>query len=375
MALRETLQIAAVLFGLAGPAPAAAEGLRVVGPPETVFDWRRDRCADWDIPDTPARAWRGADGRVRLVSGSEESRASLGPGLDALTHACGILYRGSGADDPAALDDRVWVHAVHAGADGRVIALGHAEYHGHLRRDRCPVGGYLDCWVNGIVELVSEDDGASFRRAGPPVAAPGPGPAGGGGRRGYFNPSNIVARDGFLLAFVFAEADGAQARGPCLIRRPEMSGAAGGVADWRAWDGIGFAARLDGGTCRPVAGIPSTISSVVWQAPDGPWLAVTPAVRRDAAGVERSGIWWSTSPDLLHWEAPRLLLEAPLYWRRDCGAGVAHAYPSLLDPDSADPDFATVDDAFWLYLVRAHLGPDCRLGPDRDLVRIPIRRE
>lgn len=373
MTRRGTLQIAAVLGLLAGPAPAAAAELRVAGPAETVFDWSRDRCARWDSPDTPARAWRGADGRVRLVAGAEESRASLGPGLDALTHACGILYRGSGADDPAALDDRVWIHAVHAAADGRVIALGHAEYHGHLRRDRCPVGGYLDCWVNGIVELVSEDGGASFRREGPPVAAPAPGPSGGsgGGRRGYFNPSNIVARDGFLSAFVFAEAEGAQARGPCLIRRPE----AGSAADWRAWDGTGFSVRLvDGTPCQPVAGIPSTISSVAWQAPDGPWLAVTPAVRRDAAGVERSGIWWSRSPDLLHWEVPRLLLEAPLFWRRDCGAGVAHAYPSLLDPDSADPDFATVDGAFWLYLVQARLGPDCRLGPDRDLVRIPLRR-
>ena len=120
MTRRGTLQIAAVLGLLAGPAPATAAELRVAGPAETVFDWSRDRCARWDSPDTPARAWRGADGRVRLVAGAEESRASLGPGLDALTHACGILYRGSGADDPAALDDRVWIHAVHAAADGRV---------------------------------------------------------------------------------------------------------------------------------------------------------------------------------------------------------------------------------------------------------------
>ena len=58
-----------ILGLLAGPAPAAAAELRVAGPAETVFDWSRDRCARWDSPDTPARAWRGADGRVIGVVG------------------------------------------------------------------------------------------------------------------------------------------------------------------------------------------------------------------------------------------------------------------------------------------------------------------
>lgn len=351
----------------AGPATAGP----VVGEPaEVVFDWSADRCARWDIPDTPARAWRGGDGRVRLVSGSEESRASVGPNLGALTRDCGVLYRGSGADDPAAGDDRVWLHAVHAEAGGRVIALGHAEYHGHLRRDRCPVGGYLACWSNAIVELVSEDGGATFRRDGPAVAAPPPYTGRAGRRTGYFNPSNIVRQGGMLHAFIYAEAGDGQRPGPCLLRRPE----AGGAADWRAWDGRGFSVRLDGtgAGCVPVGGIRSTISGVVRHVPTGKWLAVTPTTRTDAAGRARTGIWWAVSDDLVAWTRPELLWEVPLAWRRDCAAAAAYGYPALLDAASPDRDFASVGADFWLYLVAMPLGPGCRLGPERDLIRLPV---
>lgn len=118
-------------------------------------------------------------------------------------------------------------------------------------------------------------------------------------------------------------------------------------------------------------GIPSTISGVVWATAAGRWLAVTPATRKDAAGLLRSGIWWSSSPDLVTWDAPRLLWEAPILWRRDCAADAAYAYPSLLDPDSPDPDFASVGSDFWLYLVRLPLA-GCKTGPVRDLVRLPV---
>ena len=92
-------------------------GPHVSGPPETVYDWARERCATWDIPDTPARAWRAADGSVRLVAGAEESRAAAGPDLAHLTRDCAVLYRGAGSPDPGAYDDRAWIHATWT-ADG-----------------------------------------------------------------------------------------------------------------------------------------------------------------------------------------------------------------------------------------------------------------
>ena len=211
---------------------AAGAGPRVVGAPETVFDWSSAACADWDIPDTPARAWRSADGMVHLLAGAEESRASVGPDLDEVEHDCTVLHRGAHSDDPGAYDDRAWIHATYAEGD-RVTALAHVEFHGHRRPGLCASRDRGDCWRNAIVELRSDDGGRTFRRVGLVAALPYRYAGEGAGRSGYFNPSNIIRRGDYLYAFVMAERTGAQRRGPCLLRRPLD----GGPGDWRAWDG------------------------------------------------------------------------------------------------------------------------------------------
>ena len=286
---------------------------------------------------------------------------------------------GAGAADPGAYDDRAWIAATWT-ADGRhVTALAHVEYHGEDHPGRCASGEPARCWRNAIVELRSDDGGRSFARAGLVAALPWRYSAGDGQRAGYFNPSNIIRRGDDLYAFVWAEAFRDQRRGACLIRRPVN----GGPADWRAWDGTDFTQRFADPyatdlhapgrfTCSPIPGIESTISSVVLDALSGRYLAVTPATRTGADGVERSGIWSMTSGDLVHWSEPVLLWAAPLLWRRDCAAPAAYAYPSLLDPRSASRNFETVSGRFWLYLVSMPIGRGCRVGPERDLIRLPI---
>lgn len=364
----------------AGPAQIAP---RVSGPAETVFDWRTDRCAEWDIPDTPARAWRDAAGRARLIAGAEASRASLGRSLDRLARDCAVVFRGAHADDPAAYDDRAWIHAVFT-ADGlRVEALAHVEYHGQLRPERCAAAEYAACWRNAIVQVVSDDGGGGFRRdgdgAGLVAALPYRYAAGQRRRSGYFNPSNILRRGAHLYVFIFAEATGAQRRGACLLRRP----LAGAAADWRAWDGADFTVRFAdpyrediadpaAHVCAPLRGVASTISGVVRHAPSGAYLALTAAARRGPDGKWRSGVWWMTSRDLIAWSAPRLLYAVPLLWRRDCARPAAYAYPAMLDDDSASRVFDTVDDDFWMYLVEMRVDGNCRIGPRRDLLRLPL---
>lgn len=365
-----------ILLFFAVPTLAGA-GPRVVGAPEVVFDSPAQGCAPWDSPDTPARAWRGADGQVRLLSGAAPAnRLAVGPKLGDVRHDCRVIYQSGESDDPAAYDDRVWLHATHVAPDGRIAALAHVEYQGHRRPEGCPSGSYVDCWWNAVVELQSTDGGSSFRRTGPPVAVSPYRYTGDlGHRSGYFNPSNIVSRDGFLYVFVMADGVEGQPDGPCLLRRPET----GDAADWRAWDGANFTVRFadpyagpaEATHCAPVEGIASTISGIAWASSIGRWIAVTPATRKDPEGTTRSGIWWSRSADLVTWTTPDLLWEAPLLWRRDCAMDAAYAYPSLLDPDSPDPNFATLDEDFWLYLVRLPLAA-CKTGPERDLVRLPV---
>lgn len=370
------LILVSATFGPSGPSSAGSPA--VGGPPETVFASATEGCAAWDIPDTPARAWRGADGLIRLVSGSEESRALVGPGLDALRRDCTVLYRGGGADDPGAYDDRAWIHATYVDGD-RVTALAHVEYHGDRRPGVCASTDAAACWRNAIVELRSDDGGRSFRRVGPVAVLPYRYTGDEGRRSGYFNPSNILRRGDFLYAFVFAEALGAQRRGACLLRRPVD----GGPADWRSWDGRGFGVRFADPyveavddparhVCVPLAGLSSTISSVVWSPARDSFLAITAATLRDAAGVPRAGVYWTSSPDLLRWSRPRLLRELPLLWRRDCAAPAAYAYPALLDADSPSANFETVDGGFWLYLARMPLEPGCRVGRSRQLIRLPV---
>lgn len=360
------------------PFASAAEPV-VTGPPSTVFDWAADRCDRWDGPDSPARAWRDRDG-VNLLAGAERTRLGRGAVLDATVRDCRIVHEGAQDDAPAAFDDRTWIASPYLEPSGRLTALAHVEYHGHARPGRCIAGTYASCWWNSIVELAAQPDfaarpdGASLVAALPMPYAPDQ-----ARRRGYFNPSNIIHRGGFLHAFIFAEGAPPQRRGACLIRRP----VGGAPEDWRAWDGEGFGIDFadpyrDGPVdparhvCTPVPGITSTISSVVWQPEAKAYLAVTPAILRDRDGVMRPGIWWMTSTDLIRWTRPRLLLEVPLLWRRDCGTDAAFAYPSLLDPDSPGVNFETVDRDFWLYLVRIRLDDACRTGPQRDLVRFPV---
>jgi hypothetical protein len=360
----------------------AEQAPRIAGAAQTQFSWQSARCDTWDIPDTPARAWRVAGGLVHLVAGAERSRAMVGPSLSQTQRTCQSVFAATGQDDPAAWDDRGWIAATFTPDGQQVIALAHMEYHGHLRRDRCPLGSYADCWYNGVIEVQSQDGGHSFTRIGGGadlVAALPVRFQGDAGRRlGYFNPSNIVQRGDRLYAFVFAEAFGLQRRGPCLFSRP----VAGSAADWRAWDGNGFTVQFSDPygpesrqgaipACTPVLGLIGTISSVVEQRGTGTWLALT-SLAADGQGRVETGIYWATSRDLVHWTKPRLLFAVPLFWRPDCTAPSVFAYPSALDEGDPGRNFQTVGPTFWLYLVQAKLGPDCRIGPDRDLIRLPV---
>src|SRR6185437_13110644 len=99
-----------------------------------------------------------------------------------------------------------------------------------------------DCWYNTITAAVSHDAGLHFNR----VAK-----AGGliatllyryekivGHHVGYFNPSNIVSKDGALFMMVFATEVKAQKPGNCLLRTDDIAD----PAAWRGWDGEGFKA-------------------------------------------------------------------------------------------------------------------------------------
>lgn len=376
--------LAGLILAVAGPAVRAAEpaiALSVEGDAETIFAWRSQRCDNQDIPDAPARAFRDARGFVRLFAPHFVNRALTGARLDDVAPNCRVAFVGGGNDDPAAFDDRIWLTSFHT-TDGQTIhALGHAEFHGHLRRG-CAGGRYMDCWWNAVIQVVSTDGGETFRRAGPDrglvAASPYPYDGAQGHPTGYFSASNIVEHDGWLYAFIFAAAQGVQRRGACLLRTDAVAD----PSRWRAWDGRAFAVRLSGAyapagglpesrACSPIDGIPSTLTSLT-QRPDGTFIGLFAASRPlIPGGATVTGVYAITSRDLLHWSEPQLLLAVPMMFNYPCDAAAVYAYPSLLDADSSSPTFATVGDRAFLYMTRFNMR-DCRLGMDRDLVRFRV---
>ncbi|NUB17512.1 hypothetical protein GAY28_37970, partial [Azospirillum brasilense] len=114
------------------------------------------------MPDAPARAWRAADGSVRLLAAHTRARILSGPSLNELHHACRIVFQSAKRDDPARFDDMGWLTSPYTLDGTTIYGLVHNEYHGHKRRDLCPTGDYMACWWNALTLTVSHDGGQSF---------------------------------------------------------------------------------------------------------------------------------------------------------------------------------------------------------------------
>ncbi|WP_197711185.1 hypothetical protein [Azospirillum brasilense] len=381
-----TLVLIACTLLLATPSHAA--DLRVSVPAdaalETVYDHRTQACEDWDVPDAPARAWRAADGSVRLLAAHTRARILSGPSLNDLHHACRIVFQSAKRDDPARFDDMGWLTSPYTLDGTTVYGLVHNEYHGHKRRDLCPTGDYMACWWNALTLTVSHDGGQSFGPARYVAGVPYRFRGDLGKRAGLFAPSNIVERDGWYYAMAFAEAIGAQKRGVCLMRTRDLAD----PASWRAWDGGDFTVRFrdpytqgeadpNESVCAPLPPdrLPFTVTSLVRHTPSGLYVAVMAGRRAERKGAEpASGVWVSTSADLIGWSAPRLAWAAPLLTDKNCAVDETFYYPAILDPDARSRNFEDTDGNAQLYLTRL-AQKNCKPTRDRDLVRIMIRVE
>lgn len=389
---RAVLAVAAAAAALPLAAARAQPGptlrLEVTGPAVPAVADSRPGCDATDIPDAPARAIRLATGEVQLYAAHHRNRAEAGPDLLHLRHRCAVVLQGTGNDDPAAYDDRAWIASPWT-PDGKTVwAVLHNEFQGHLRPALCPSRRYMDCWYNALTAAVSRDAGRTYQRvpgrAGLVAALPYRYDQVGPGHHGYFNPSNVVSAPGSgdagaLYMFAFATRAGAQRAGNCLLRTTEI----GAPEAWRAWDGSAFEVAFadpyapqqqqqqsppiqpERHVCAPVAleALRWPVTSLVRHESTGLFIALMQDGARDHGGV-----YYATSPDLLRWSRPALLLPAVGLGSWTCADPPPTAYPSLLDPDSADRNFETVGPRAVLFATRFNVR-DCRTGMDRELVR------
>ena len=360
--------------------------VRITGAEETVFSWARDRCADEDIPDLPARAFKDESGQVHLITAHFTGRQFVGPTLDRLRHPCDVLMSSADDPNPARFNDHEWLAAPYS-PDGRTVyALVHNEYHGYEHPGRCPSGDYLKCWYNAVTLAVSRDGGASFRDARPPPGhlvattpyryVPDAGPY------GIFSPSNIVRKeDGHYYTIVLAQSYGRQQLGSCLLRTQRLDL----PSSWRAWNGSEFETVMpspyEPGLGSPGEHICETVSkpeignmheSLTYNTYLDKYLLVglsgsqVPGRR----GVTW-GIYYSTSDDLVDWSTRKLIREVELPWTYKCGDLNPILYPSVLDPESTSRNFETTGRRPYMYFTRFHYR-DCVQTLNRDLVRVRL---
>ena len=376
--------LGAALLGscLALPAQGAAPTLFLqVEPGESLlFSHAAQACEPWDIPDTPTRAFRGADGLVHVMQTHFRGRWLAGEDLFSLRHRCGVAFEGADSADPSSFDNRSWIGATYSGDGSEVFALVHNEYHGERFGAPCPKGDVSACWYNTLTGAVSRNGGARFEPTAPRLVAAIPFRADEtlGHHAGYFEPTNIVAWQGAFYVMANVVAPAPQKNGNCLLRTKRLAD----PASWRVWHDGAFGTTLadpyagplerERHLCDPVAPdvLRWPVTSLTRHEASGTWIATMRGRARDAGGVERTGVYYATSENLLDWRGPALLMEAPLFGA--CAPGRPIGYPALIDPDSTDRNFATVGDRPALTFVRAE-AEGCEVGTARDIVLKRVR--
>ncbi|WP_338746426.1 hypothetical protein V3D52_06675 [Pseudomonas putida] len=370
------------LTGLCAPVPISIE-IRP-GSPETVFDWKNDRCFDENIPDSPARAFRSKDGQVHLYATHFKNVPLKGPTVDSVKPECRTNFAAAFSSVPESYDARIWLQTFYSIGSGKdIYSLGSSDYHGKWF-NKCTLKGNTnqDCWMSAIVLAHSSDGGQSFSMAAPPnhIIANSPEKFSGeqAGSAGFLTTSNIVKIDNYFYALFYASSFKKQRGGNCLARTNDLAD----PKSWRAWSGRYYDEPLFNGprgnsgghTCIPLATLPYKIRSLLWHSSSQGYISTFEKTRKinnpsPRIDVEFSFAW---SKDLINWSEPATImtLEGPSNCKTPQVSG---AYPSIIDGQSTDKNFGTVADQANLYFTKFNLQPDCRLTLDRDLVKVPIR--
>jgi hypothetical protein len=330
-----------------------------VGAPEVLYDAKRDGCDPFDIPDSPFRAFKGAQDQIIGFGLNFENRRLAGPSFTALKLDCRIAFRSEGKPDAKAYNDRSWISALYAMDPKTVYALGHHEFQASEHKGACRFKSYMECWWNSIIGLRSTNGGVSFTRIDPVVIAASPfgHEVDQGRHRGFFHPSNIIAKDGAYYTLIATTGWKGQKSGVCLFRTREL----GANARWQAYAKGAFSAEFpdpyqspqkEPRSCETIGPFPTPVASLSRHRDSGLYLAVFQIFAGTKRGADDpypvSGFYTATSRDLITWSEPTLLLETPTLYDNACGAEVLRSYPSLIDPLSQSRNFEDVGETAYL---------------------------
>jgi hypothetical protein len=372
---------------LAAPFPvgaaetAAPIAIAIAGPEQTISAGAAAPCDSSDLPDAPARAFRDAGGEMVLFAPNYPNRAYVGPDLAHLVKDCRVRFSAAGSADPLLLDDRTWLHAFHTDDGENVFAFASASFIPYRHKLPCAAGSAkTDCWRNGIAALVSDDGGSTFRYLGTPpghmVFPPPPAYRDDlASPPGFMATTNIVPWNGALYTILWRRGEDGRGEN-CLARAPSSDPLA-----WELWDGRAFvpASRFDGAAWQ----VTDTACTRIGPRGD-PWIRglVYHAASRTFLAVFQyrsggdHGFAVATSPDLLTWSDPVMLLSADLGADVDAAPHVGDSwvsYPAIIDAASSDRNFAAIGDTANLVFTRFLLSSVTPTRVTRRLATIAIR--
>jgi len=380
----EIFLIAWLLGGTCAPARGAVPPsltIEIMGDADTVYDWKRDRCELKETVDAPPRAFRDSHGTVHLFASHDTLRQFVGTSLDNVRYDCRILHKSDLRDAPQYYADHQWLVAPYTLNGEHIVGLVHNEFNGHTRPALCPSRNYSRCWANSLTLITSEDGGYTYQERTPPgnlvAALPYQYVGDIGFPVGYFQPSNIVAFDGYFYAFIRAMRYRDQENGICVMRTNQLDD----PTSWRAWNGSSFSVRFVNPyvekpesvrehVCRPLNTGFGNMGGLARDPVTGAFVLVATGAVGGGTPDAVFGIVAAASYDLINWSTPVLVWADPVAPERLGDPRASDRDPSLLDPTSNAWNFDTIGARPYVYFIRMNVDN----GPyDRQLLRIPIR--
>jgi hypothetical protein len=352
------------------PDPATPNFL--VGPAVAAFDTKRDSCELTDIPDAAARAFRDDKGTIHLIASHSVTRAGLGPTIETAKHNCQIVYNSQHDGNIADFNDYTWLNSFYNVDGKKILAFGHMEYHGWEHPGMCSLKtDTVTCWFNVDTFNISEDGGYHFARPKPPgnyflslpyKYEPNKGP------EGDSLDANIIKVGGWYYGAVTAwgwppGCGGDKGQRPCLVPDGACAIRTSNILDpssWRAWDGRDFTITFVDPYKGPVSDPKAHICALVPYLDYSTGINYHPASRlfvatlwnQGSASWGPEGVYFTTSPDFIHWSKPVLALTQNQMLRREPLGNWSYQYFSLIDPNSSDSSFMTIANTPYLYYVR-----------------------
>ena len=121
---------------------------------------------------------------------------------------------------------------------------------------------------------------------------------------------------------------------------------------WRCWDGkdftISFADPYPGPVARPRDHICTPVPYLDYANGINDYefahLFVATMWSPGVAAFGPAGLYFSSSPDMIHWTTPALAMTLNQFLRREPLGNWTYGYFSLIDPSSTDANFQTISD-------------------------------